>query len=200
MSPDRVPGGLAAAASLQGPARFPIVYWRLSPACWITSQHRQQFHADGYMVIRGVIPLSLTANAVRDIAAFVGADLSNSATWYNSAPELDGVVPMHHAQSQWDIRQCPNLYQVFTEFFENPLLMVDINRCIFSSARSSERAHHQPRNHSLGRRPACTWSRFASSCHLVDRRRPRCGWVPVRARGVSKSRCLARTARVARRL
>ncbi len=83
------------------------------------------------MVIRGVIPRSLTANAVRDIAAFAGADLTDSATWYKSAPELDGVVPMHHAQSQWDIRQCPSLYQVFTEFFENPLLMVDINRCIF---------------------------------------------------------------------
>jgi hypothetical protein len=39
---------------------------------------------------------------------------------------------MHHAQSLWDIRQCPNLYQVFAEFFGNPRLMVDINRCIFA--------------------------------------------------------------------
>jgi hypothetical protein len=38
---------------------------------------------------------------------------------------------MHHAQSLWDIRQSPNLYQVFTEFFGTPRLMVDINRCIF---------------------------------------------------------------------
>jgi hypothetical protein len=39
--------------------------------------------------------------------------------------------PLHHAQSLWDIRQSPNLYQVFTEFFGSRLLMVDINRCIF---------------------------------------------------------------------
>ena len=38
---------------------------------------------------------------------------------------------MHHAQSLWDIRQSPNLYQVFGEFFGSPRLMVDINRCIF---------------------------------------------------------------------
>ena len=83
------------------------------------------------MVIRNVVPASITGNAVREIAAFVGAELADSATWYRGALRLDGVVPMHHAQSLWDIRQCPNLYRVFTEFFKNPRLMVDINRCIF---------------------------------------------------------------------
>lgn len=29
------------------------------------------------------------------------------------------------------MRQCPNLYQVFTEFFGTGQLMVDINRCLF---------------------------------------------------------------------
>jgi len=98
---------------------------------WIKDHDRQQFRAEGYMVIRNAVPASITGNAVRDIAAFVGADLADSATWYGGAPKLDGVVPMHHAQSLWDIRQSPNLYQVFTEFFGTPRLMVDINRCIF---------------------------------------------------------------------
>ncbi len=98
---------------------------------WIREHEIQQFHAKGYMVIRNVVPASITSNAVREIAAFVGADLADSATWYGSAPQLDGVVPLHHAQSLWDIRQSPNLYQVFTEFFGTSQLMVDINRCIF---------------------------------------------------------------------
>ena len=83
------------------------------------------------MVIRNVVPASITGNAVREIAAFVGADLADNTTWYGGAPQLDGIVPMHHAQSLWDIRQSPNLYQVFTEFYGNPRLMVDMNRCIF---------------------------------------------------------------------
>ncbi len=83
------------------------------------------------MVIRNVVPASVAGNAVREIAAFAGADLADSATWYGGAPQLDGVVPLHHAQSLWDIRQLPNLYQVFTEFFGTTRLMVDINRCIF---------------------------------------------------------------------
>src|SRR5260370_41252562 len=98
---------------------------------WINDSDWRQFHADGYMVIRSVVPASITGSAVREIAAFVGAGLADSATWYGGVPQLDGIVPMHHAQSLWDIRQSPNLYQLFTEFFGNPRLMVDVNRCIF---------------------------------------------------------------------
>jgi hypothetical protein len=98
---------------------------------WIHDDNRQQFRDEGYMVIRSVVPASVTSRAVREIAAFVGADLSDSTAWYRGAPELDGIVPLHHAQSLWDVRQCPALYEVFTEFFGNARLMVDMNRCIF---------------------------------------------------------------------
>jgi hypothetical protein len=83
------------------------------------------------MVVKNVLPLNIVRDAVRDIAAFVGANLSESSTWYGGAPELDGIVPLHHAQSLWNIRQSPNLYQVFAEFFGTGRLMVDVNRCIF---------------------------------------------------------------------
>jgi hypothetical protein len=98
---------------------------------WIKERDRKQFHAQGYMVIHNVIPPGIVGNAVREIADFVGADLGDEATWYGGAPQLDGIVPLHHAQSQWDIRQSPNLHEVFTEFFGTPRLIVDMNRCIF---------------------------------------------------------------------
>ena len=98
---------------------------------WISDHDWHQFHDVGYTVVRSVVPQVLIHNAVREIAAFVAADLNDSSSWYGGAPVLDGVVPMHHAQSLWDIRQCPDLYRVFTEFFGDTQLMVDINRCIF---------------------------------------------------------------------
>src|SRR5262245_14507527 len=101
------------------------------PGRWITRLHRLYFRYNGYIVIRNVIPMQLAANAVREITSFLGADLADSATWYCSAPQLDGIVPLHHAQALWDIRQHPNLYEMFAEFFGNPRLGVDINRCIF---------------------------------------------------------------------
>jgi len=87
------------------------------------------------MVIRNVIPEPIIQNAVREIAAFVRADLNDSTTWYHNAPQNDGIVPMHHAQSLWDIRQTSNLYEVFCEFWQEHRLRVDINRCIFRPPR-----------------------------------------------------------------
>lgn len=98
---------------------------------WIKEDNRRQFRQQGYTVVRNVVPSALTGNAVREITAFVGADLIDGATWYGGAEVLDGIVPLHHAQSLWDIRQCPNLYEVFREFHKTPQLFVDINRCIF---------------------------------------------------------------------
>jgi len=124
-------GGIELPASAIPKARFIPKKRGSQVRQMIDDDDRRQFHADGYMVIRNVIPPNLIGNAVREIAAFVGADLADRTTWYGSPPVLDGIVPMHHAQSLWDIRQSPNLYQVFSEFFGTPRLMVDINRCIF---------------------------------------------------------------------
>jgi hypothetical protein len=98
---------------------------------WIKDEDRDRFHSDGYMVIRNVLPASLIGNAIREITAFLGADLHDSSTWYRNAPQNDGIVPLHHAQSLWDIRQCANLFATFSEFWRTRRLMVDINRCIF---------------------------------------------------------------------
>ena len=98
---------------------------------WITRLDRLQFLHTGYMIIRNVIPAELAANAVREITSFLGADLADSSTWYAGAPVLDGIVPLHHAQALWEIRQHPDLYEMFAEFFGSRRLMVDINRCIF---------------------------------------------------------------------
>lgn len=112
---------------------------------WISPADRLQFGQDGYMVIRGVLSPDLVADAVRDISAYVRADLNDPETWYNMPRALDGVVPLHHAQSLWNIRQDPNLYEVFTEFFGTHRLRVDINRCIF---RPPVRAAHPWISHS----------------------------------------------------
>src|SRR5437868_14246288 len=98
---------------------------------WIKTKDREQFQSEGYMVIRNVLPDDTIHNAINEIAAFVHADLNDSTTLYRNAPQNDGIVPMHHAQSLWDIRQSPNLYEVFSEFWGTYKLIVDINRAIF---------------------------------------------------------------------
>ena len=103
---------------------------------WISEEDRRRFRSDGYMVIRRVVPAHIVENAAREIAAFIGADLRDRSTWYRGAPQNDGIVPMHHGQSLWNIRQCPALHEVFSEFWDTHRLMVDINRCLFRPPRN----------------------------------------------------------------
>src|ERR1700722_17827914 len=101
---------------ISGPFERLLKRLRLPSHQWITDGDRRHFDAEGYMVIRNVISRRMARSAVGEVAEFLGADLSDRATWYRSPPQLDGVRPLHHAQSLWDIRQHPSLYQVFTEF------------------------------------------------------------------------------------
>ena len=78
-------------------------------------------------MIRNVIPESLTGNAVREIAALVGAGLADNSTWYGGAPRLEGIVPMHHAQSLWGPTPVPEpLRAVLSELGLNLIGVVPV--------------------------------------------------------------------------
>ena len=98
---------------------------------WLTEIHRKKFVADGYTVVRGVVPTELIAPAVEEIVAFIAADLDRPETWYGGNAVNDGIVPLHHGQAIWNIRQCRPIYGAFSEFWGHGRLMVDINRSCF---------------------------------------------------------------------
>jgi hypothetical protein len=154
---------------------------------WIKDKDWQQFKSDGYMVIQDVIPTCLTTKAVLDIAAFVGADIRDSTTWYRGPVENDGMVALHHAQSLWNIRQYPTLHQVFSEYHGTHKLMVDINRCCFRPPCHRDWPTLSPRPDSLGhrsqdrRRGLASKHRFAQRCCWA-----RCRWISVFARRLSE--------------
>jgi hypothetical protein len=102
---------------------------------WFMPQHRDSLRSDGYAVFRGVIPRDLADRASREIAGFVGGDIDDPPTWYSDHLINRGVIPVHHAQILWDVRQHPNLYSVFSEIHDTHKLMVDINRCCFHPPR-----------------------------------------------------------------
>ena len=151
---------------------------------WIKDEDWQQFKSDGYMVIRDVIPTRLTTKAALDIAAFIGADLRDSTTWYRAPVENDGMVALHHAQSPWNIRQYPSLYQRILRYAQ-----VDgrYESLLFPAAVPSGLANAQPGPNSLGhrssdrRRRLASKHRFAQRCCWGRRR-----WISVFARCLSE--------------
>lgn len=99
---------------------------------WISAADWNSFNTDGFMVIKNVVPDNLIKPACEEIAAFISADIDDKSTWYNGDLQNDGLVPVHHLQSIWDIRQNSNVYAAFSEFWGGEQkLFVDINRSCF---------------------------------------------------------------------
>jgi len=94
----------------------------------IGSEQRRQFLESGYLVVPGVVPQSLCERVVGAILEFTGVDLENPDTWYQERFAGLGVIPLHHHQALWDLRQHPALYEVFTEIYEQDSLWVTMDR------------------------------------------------------------------------
>jgi hypothetical protein len=88
---------------------------------------------EGWLVIPGVAPEALLAPARRVIAEVLGVDPSDPERW-TPEPPLDGsVVPVHHAQAFWDLRQHPAVHAAFAEILGTRELWVTMDRAIYKA-------------------------------------------------------------------
>ena len=96
-----------------------------------TNAHREQLENEGVTRVEGVIPAEsakLVLDALKDVSC---VDYDDPQTWYRLPATYPGIVPSHHHQSQWDIRQHPRLHQVFSELWGTRALWVTIDRIGF---------------------------------------------------------------------
>jgi hypothetical protein len=83
---------------------------------------------DGYVVLPRAVPDEMCLAVVAAIDQVLGIRLDNASTWGRIGSELD-QVPMWGHQSQWDIRQLPNLYAAWSRIWGRDDLWVDVNSC-----------------------------------------------------------------------
>ncbi len=96
-----------------------------------TPEHRDQLLTSGFTRVEGVIPGNVTTailNALPDVSVI---DYGNSATWYRLPESYPGIIPSHHHQSQWNLRQDLNLHRVFSELWGTDVLWVTMDRIGF---------------------------------------------------------------------
>jgi hypothetical protein len=97
---------------------------------------------DGYAVVPGIVPERVLSAARSVILAFVDAQLEHSNTWYRHDPLEWGVVPVHHAQAFWDIRQWPAVHGAFADLWGSEKLWVTMDRGIFKVPQSDDHPAH----------------------------------------------------------
>ncbi len=99
---------------------------------WISKADRAHFKKYGYLVVKNVVPKHLIQPAREEIATTVNARLDDPTSWYQGDLRNDGIVPVHHLQSLWNIRQDPQVFAMFAEFWgQDSHLYTDFNRCCF---------------------------------------------------------------------
>jgi hypothetical protein len=101
------------------------------PTALFTEAHRAQLIELGFVRVPGVIPVELTDRLLRALPDISPVDLEHAATWYLLPDTYPGIIPSHHHQAQWAIRQHPRLHQVFSELWRTRELWVSMDRIGF---------------------------------------------------------------------
>ncbi len=88
--------------------------------------------ANGYTVVRKLVPEPLCDALVAAITQTFGFDPGDPETWYPDPRLPWDVVPLWGHQAQWDIRQHPPLHKVWAEVWGTDRLTVTLDRCRFT--------------------------------------------------------------------
>src|SRR5207244_13305161 len=104
----------------------------------LARSHRDFLTRDGYAVLSGLVPDRLLKAARDVICSFVGADLDRPETWYRHEPLVWSVVPVHHAQAFWDVRQWPASHATLAEIWATEKLWGTMDRGIVKAQERTE--------------------------------------------------------------
>jgi hypothetical protein len=94
---------------------------------------RGQLLSEGFAVVPAVVPRACCDAVIDAVGEFLALDLRDPGNWYARRLEGHGIVPLHHAQALWDLRQQPALHAVFAALLGQPELWVSHDRVSFKA-------------------------------------------------------------------
>lgn len=105
----------------------------------VSQQAREQFLEQGYLVVPDVVPVDLRQRVIDAILSYTGVNPDDPTTWKWGNGLDHGIVPLHHDQALWDVRQHPKLYEAFTDVYAQPDLWVSMDRVSYKSPDLDDR-------------------------------------------------------------
>jgi Phytanoyl-CoA dioxygenase (PhyH) len=97
----------------------------------ISAADRDHLLEHGWLVVPDIVPKELCERSAQAICDFIGVDPDAPATWRNYRKQGHGIVPLHHHQALWDVRQLPQLHQAFSAIYGTEKLWVTLDRGSF---------------------------------------------------------------------
>ena len=97
----------------------------------LTSKHRDQLIEQGWLMIPDVVPKALCERSAAALCNFIDVDPEDPDTWHNYVTHGHGIIPLHHDQALWDVRQLPQMHELFSVIYQTPKLWVSFDRGSF---------------------------------------------------------------------
>ncbi len=97
----------------------------------LSKEQIQFYRVNGYLMVPGVVPAHLCRGVIAAIDDYILAAKSDPLSWINQKrhqSEGHGIVPLHHHQSLWDVRQLPAIHEIFADLYGTTDLWVSNDR------------------------------------------------------------------------
>ena len=123
----------------------------------LTPTDRTTFLEQGYLHVPDVVPREYCERVVAALCEFIAVDKDDPSTWRNYVrtgsgkptqaaevrghPQGHGIVPLHHHQALWDVRQLPQIHALFNLLYDTAKLWVTLDRVSF---KAPENARDEP--------------------------------------------------------
>ena len=97
----------------------------------VTAADRARFIEQGYIAVPDVVPADYCERVIEAMCAFIGVDHRDPSAWSRYPKQGHGIVPLHHHQALWDVRQLPVVHDVFSALYGTEKLWVSQDRVSF---------------------------------------------------------------------
>ena len=104
----------------------------------LSESQKNQFLEEGYLVVPKVVPHELCDAVIDAITEYAAINLDEESTWYCRDFDGHGIIPLHHHQALWDLRQHPSLHEIFSTLYETEELFVSNDRVSFKPPASDQ--------------------------------------------------------------
>ena len=94
----------------------------------LSQEHIDRFRREGWLIVPGIVPESLCRDVIYTIINYLGLNLKDPESWYKRKQAGHGIVPLHHPQSLWNIRQLPVIHEIFSDLYGDERLWVSMDR------------------------------------------------------------------------
>ena len=90
------------------------------------------FAEHGWTRVEGAVPTELCARVVAALQRELKVPVDEPSRWHEYGGPMGDLIPMWGHQTQWDIRQHPELHRVFSTLWDTEALWVSLDSCRFT--------------------------------------------------------------------